>query len=147
MWKTVFLMAVKHQLFLIFFECPLICLVSFSIIIRSCLSSLSMPFTIFYKVIRSPLSLLSCRVGSPISFNLPLYVSSLNPGTIFVATLWILPNFHISFFISGDHTTAAYSNLRCIILVCLCVCISISFSNCKKVPNYSEDSILKHPGS
>ena len=46
------------------FECSLISLFSFSIITRFCLSSFSMPFTILHRVIRSPLSLLSCRVSS-----------------------------------------------------------------------------------
>ena len=63
-------MSFKHQLFLIFFECPVFCPVSSFIITKSCLSSLSMPLTIFYRVTRSPHYLLSCRVGSIISFSL-----------------------------------------------------------------------------
>ena len=99
-------MSFKHRIFFIFLECPLICLVSSSIITSFCFSSFSMPFTILYKVIRSLLSLLSCRVGSPISFNLSFYMRSFSSSTILVLSLWILSNFLISFSCSwsGRHT-------------------------------------------
>ena len=135
MENCTFFVSFRHRLFLIFLECPLICLVSSSIS-RFCSSSFSIPFTILNRVIRSPVSLLSCRVGSPISLNLSSYVTSLSSGTFFVAALWILSSFVISFFACGDHTTAAYSNLGRIILVrilfimslsmqCVCVCVCV----------------------
>ena len=84
--KLYFFVSFRHRLFLIFLECPLICLVSSSITTRFCLSSFSIPFTVLYRVIRSPHSLLFCRVDNSISFNLSSYVSSLKSGTIFVVS-------------------------------------------------------------
>ncbi|MPC95184.1 hypothetical protein E2C01_090381 [Portunus trituberculatus] len=46
-----------------------------------------MPWTILYIVIRSPCSLLSCKIGTPISFSLSSYVKSFSCGTIFVSNL------------------------------------------------------------
>ncbi|MPC61200.1 hypothetical protein E2C01_055266 [Portunus trituberculatus] len=48
---------------------------------RSCLSIFSIPLTILYNVIRSPLSFLSSFLHS--------YVRSFSFGTIFVAILWM----------------------------------------------------------
>ena len=108
-----------HRLFLIFLECPLICLVSSSIITGFVCPAFQYHLLSYIELLdHLSLSLLSCSIGSPISSNLCSYVSSLNSGTIFVATLWILSNFLISFLALGDHTTAAYYyNLGCIILV------------------------------
>ncbi|MPC69184.1 hypothetical protein E2C01_063399 [Portunus trituberculatus] len=56
-----------------------------------------MPLTILYIVIKYPRSLLSCKVGSPISFSHSSYVRSFSSGTIFVAIFCILLNLLISF--------------------------------------------------
>ena len=61
--KLYFLMSLKHWLFLILFECPLVLPLSASFKnTRSCLSIFSLRFTILYIVIKSPLSLLACKV-------------------------------------------------------------------------------------
>ncbi|MPC51440.1 hypothetical protein E2C01_045285 [Portunus trituberculatus] len=70
-----------HCLFRIFFACPLVLPAS----VTSTLSIFSMPFTILYIVIRSPCSLLSCKVDSPISLSLSSYVRALSSSIIFLA--------------------------------------------------------------
>ncbi|MPC30308.1 hypothetical protein E2C01_023570 [Portunus trituberculatus] len=67
--KLYFPIAFTHCLILIFFTCPLVLLSSSVTSTRSSLSIFSMPLTILYFLIRSPCSLQSCKVDSPISFS------------------------------------------------------------------------------
>ncbi|MPC30337.1 hypothetical protein E2C01_023598 [Portunus trituberculatus] len=70
--KNYFPISFTHCLILIFFTCPLVLLSSVTST-RSSLSIFSMSLTILYIVITSPRSLLSCKVGRPISFSLSSY--------------------------------------------------------------------------
>ncbi|MPC94729.1 hypothetical protein E2C01_089911 [Portunus trituberculatus] len=85
-----------------------------------------MSLTILYVVIRSPRSLLSCKVDSTISFIRSSYLRSFNSSTILVAIFCIFSNFLISFLELGDHTTAAYYSLGHIMLVMIFFIISLS---------------------
>ncbi|MPC19739.1 hypothetical protein E2C01_012665 [Portunus trituberculatus] len=123
MWKTVFANVLTHCLILIFFTCPHV--LSSVTSTRSSLSIFSMPLTIFYIVIRSPRSLLSCKVSSPISFSRSSYVRSFSSSTIFVAIFCIRSNLLISFLELGDHTTAACSSIGRIMLVIIFLIISL----------------------
>ncbi|MPC71556.1 hypothetical protein E2C01_065834 [Portunus trituberculatus] len=115
--KLYFPISFTHCLILIFFSCPLV-LPSASVnSTRSSLSIFSISFTIIYIVIRSLQSLLSYKIRSPISFSRSPYVRSFNSCAIFVAIFCILSNFLVSFLELGDHTTAAYSSLGCIMLM------------------------------
>ena len=84
MWKTVLFVSFRHRLFLIFLECPLICLVSSSIS-RFCSSSFSIPFTILYRVIGSPPF---CPVELAVPFL--LICPHMSASLVLVPFLWLL---------------------------------------------------------
>ncbi|MPC58887.1 hypothetical protein E2C01_052898 [Portunus trituberculatus] len=66
--KLYFSISFTHCFILIFFSCPLV-LPSSVNSTKSSLSIFSRSLTILYIVIRYPCSLLSCKVGSPLSFS------------------------------------------------------------------------------
>lgn len=119
-------MSFKHKLFLIF-KCSLVSPFFFPFIItRFCLFSFLMPLTILYSY-RSPLSLLSCRVGSPMPC-----LRSFNSSIIFVGQvlcffrhvfrpLLVSPYFYIRSFTASTALDLVHE------AVCVCFfCIAIT---------------------